>query len=70
MWTVLDESKLSIYSSLEVAVDLIDWELKNPIYLDTALQKVPGQTVLCASVAAVETLAFILSPNPRISAQG
>lgn len=38
----VDESNLSIYSSLEDAVDLIDWELRNPIYLDILVQKAPG----------------------------
>lgn len=61
---MLDEKKLSVHSSLEDALDLIDWELRTPIYLDISVQKVPGYTVLCASFAAVETLAFIMSIDP------
>ena len=42
MCNMLDEKKLSVHSSLADALDLIDWELRNPMYLDISVQKVPG----------------------------
>lgn len=41
VWSMLDERKLSVHSSLEDALDLIDRELRNSICLDISVQKIP-----------------------------